>query len=92
MSVATTRPLGERSRAIGSLERDGLGSIAHWRALTTRFPFGRKECRWTPLSATIVPSSAIDGEKYGARGRPLCVTATFREPSGLLIQTSPRLM
>ena len=45
-----------------------------------------------PLSATIVPSSAIDGEKYGAPGRPLRVTATFREPSGRLIQTSPRLM
>ncbi len=47
----------------GSVESVGEGSIAHWRAATIRRPLGLKECRWMPLSATIVPLSATLGEK-----------------------------
>jgi hypothetical protein len=60
--VAVIRPFGERSTKNGSVERLGDGLIAHWRARTIRWPLGRKECRNTLLSATMVPLSAMLGE------------------------------
>src|SRR5687768_15902167 len=81
------RPLRERSTLNGSVDRLGVGSMAHWRGLTIRRPLGRKEWRKTLRSATIVPSSAMLGEKYGLPAFPSRVRRFWCEPSTREIQT-----